>query len=472
MNQFRRVIALSVICVLLLMSVNVSAESVSGIWNAWNGDGNEEFTADITVQFSAHMPFDEERREALNALLKHITLRLSDTGDVQQTEILVDGDPALSLMTRGEGEEQNTVCSFLPGTTVIGKDAGINLSDISSVDLASDFELLQRSGKAILTDLYDWLIRLPELCPDNCKNGKEKQSFKNVGKAVTKTVITFTKASVEEGVLDVWKEACPAGELKTWAQDLVFSGRQQITLFRDDQDRVIRLTYSGTAAMGDAVPRKITLGWSRLRTAEKSYDKLSLKTPAVSGSDHDTVTLEFLESFREDGSAVSLDFSVEHVENRVKRSAGCVAELSLAESSLTGSITLKQKEGNGTQQFYILTPKFFVGENGAMNGTVVYQQKRGKDLLEDAEITAELTRNATLPDFPETTLVIQESSMNDEEKASLRDQILWGAAEALIRPVLSLPEEDLQYLLYELDEDQVKLLKETINLESSERSAS
>lgn len=472
MRHFKRVILLALLFSVLLCGKQASAETVSGLWNILNGDMRENCTVELGVRFNMHMPFGEERCDMLNALLSHVKLRLAASGESRETEILIDGESAFSLRMSSSGAEQNAEYSFLPGTQIIGEGAGIDLAVSTGVDLAPEFELLQGSGAEILDDLYAWFLKLPELYSDNSKTGKDSQSFKNVGRTTEKTVVTVTKAAVEEGALKSWKEACPEGTLKIWLRDVNFTGRQQITLFRNSEGTVIRIAWSGQAAVEDGTPRKITLGWSRLRSPERDYDKLSLKSPATSGSDHDTVTLEYSESRQEDGSDLSLNLKAERVENRIKRNLGCSADLMMNGDILTGSVELSEKEGSGTQQSFTVVPELKFGPDGAADGTIFLNQKRGKDLIEDVELTVHTVREAALTEIGTATNLIREESLSSTEREALAAEILQGAAETLIRPLLSLPREDLDFLLYELDSHQIDQLYEMLNDESSERSAS
>lgn len=265
-------------------------ELIPGI-DAWALE-EQPLSVVLTADVAAHMPFDETRCAQLNALLRHMSLSLN----YQQLEqeiwsrmaILVDGQEAVSIAQRS-GEEPHT------GDAVF-QPAGADVHHLRRGHRAGG-----RHGNRHLRHgrHREGMVRCGLRAGQRHLRAAERREKKteikskiaDMGTAVIKQVYTVPKEDAS-GLTDALTSLCPEGRLHTLLSNLRFSGKQSLTLWRDAADAVLRLEYKGKCGLSEDALRNVTLVWRMCRTGEAERDDLTLKSPAVKGTDSNTLTYE------------------------------------------------------------------------------------------------------------------------------------------------------------------------------------
>lgn len=118
-------------------------------------------------------------------------------------------------------------------------------------------------------------------------------------------------------------------------------------------------------------------------------------------------------------------------------------------TQLTGSVTLSGKSaGAGTEETLVLTPNLLLSQqNGAAyaSGQITVQEKRGKNLVEDADVLIEMAQGTYLL-WTETDAAI---APTQQQRESMTEAM--GAQ--LLPYLVLLPAEDTLYLSADLPED-------------------
>lgn len=439
------------IVALLLTGAAATADAVElipGI-DAWALE-EKPLSVVLTADVAAHMPFDETRCAQLNALLRHMSLSLN----YQQLEqeiwsrvaILVDGQEAVSIAQRSGEEHTETQFSSLPGRTFITSDAATALGGDAEIAIFG----LDGTEKEWVDAGYALAGAISEPLSAWEKKTEIKSKIADMGTAVVKQVYTVPKEDAS-GLTDALTSLCPEGRLHTLLGRLQFSGKQSLTLWRDAADAVLRLEYKGKCGLSEDALRNVTLVWRMCRTGEAERDDLTLKSPAVKGTDSNTLT--YARALTTDGagkSALKAKFSYTTVAEKKKTSlsgeAALTGEAAEDGGTLSGEVSLKrQLPGEDHAEKYVLSPQVrFLGgaESPQVEGTVRVQTYRGSDPLEDATIGM----TVTVGEFLSWELEQNQIVVDDQDGEALMAEAASAAVAALIRPLVLLPEEDTLYL--------------------------
>ncbi len=440
-------------CLALGGTITDALESVYAPESPW--------TCETGISLSEYVPFGESRLEMLNALLSHMKLKAFDSGVSSGVSILTDDRETLGMTRRETGEGSGFRFSFDPDTLYIGED----FSDLTEASALQE-ELIGFPLPASLTpDLIRWadagfqlLERLPEIFPEYAKISEVRTKLKDVGLSTRKTVVTLSADAVQEGLMSRLGQQETEASLKQVLRELVFSGRQQFTLYYDESGKLIKANYSGRAGRGEEL-RKITLEWRGLRNGE-SFDSLTCSAPAVSGGNKDS--LSFTRNER-DGESLRAELEWTRVRNRVKSVISGLADLTMSgeKGPLKGSITLTVKEGK-KETGLILTPDFGWDQDGVRTGALGLHFLQDKSSVLEASLTFSLKKGAPSVPFGEKNKV-KLSALGEEERAALKQQLQLKTASLLLRDLLTLPEKDLGFIRDEINEELWQQVLRTVN---------
>lgn len=437
--------------------------------NDWNLDV-APLEVNLWASVSTHMPFDEERTAQLNALLNHLSLRMNwqrlEGEEWSRLAILVDGVEALSAAQREAQGETLLQFSVQPENTYsltsdkLSGEAQAMLSFLGGEEEELSVYGLNGDEAAWLEDGLALLESIAQDLEAYKKEDKVKQSIKNMGTARVKQTYTIPKADASilgEAIANNSRD----GELRAMLISLIFSGKQTLTLYRAESGKILRADYSGNCGADEDHLRKVTLTWKLRRDGDAVRDNLTLKSPAVNGTDRNTLTLE-RSVLADDEGQIEMDekFTYEWVADKKKTTLSGTADLTNAlsedASHVTGTVTIKQVlPGEDTSTSIRLTPDLTVaGADGlpSILGSVTVERLSGKNVLEKADlsVTVGVGSYFSWESRPQTVSL---NLMTEEQAAATAGELSSAAATALIRPMVLLPREDTLYLSADLSDE-------------------
>ena len=416
-----------------------------------------ELGADVSV----HMPFDEDRCGQLNALLKHLTLRLGlmqmDDEEWSRVALCVDGEETVSIDYRQHDGQTELRLSCLPGETFTTGQA----TDVSSAlgmllgEESSEGSLFGLDGSegAWISDGYALICALEEPLSAWCKESAVKTAVKSMGTARIKRSYTVPKDQAEE-FASALIAACPLGKLGTLLSGLTFTGQQKLTVLLTKDGAPLRVDYTGRCGPDTKHQRQVTLTW-RMRRDNIVQDELTLKSPAVSGTDRNTLTYSRkLASKKSGGKSYESKFTYEWVENRKKTTLTGECSLSCTEkksgSTLTGSVKIKRQLPDADSAETVkLSPDLLLTDDPAVRGTVFAETYRGSNVIGQAKISVEIVPGDVF-DWALQGSAVDLDGMDEEKLEALRSRAVSAMGEKLIPALVLLPEEDTLYLSADL----------------------
>ena len=425
------------------------ATGAAGIADVLLGQETEpvELTAGINIR--AIPQFDEIRREELNRLLAHFSLELCLGKNAYSAGLYLDDGEILSLTGKNGETGTETVYSFRPDTSFItpyAKDSAAQGetgtgSYLAAVELAGRMHSLLENG-------YDLFSSMRLNSPGTVTESKAKQKIKGFGTAVRKMTIQISAEEAESGTLsEIFSGMNINGDDGT---ELVFSGKQRITLFLDEDDLPVRITYSGKCGTGEESLRSVTLDWKCLRDTESTADEIKLKTPAASGSDRDNLTLTRSLGTKDGEEYCELSLEYDKMSAGTRTRAEAKASLRGTET-ISGEISVTVKDTEGTRKTDII-PDLTVSDAEEYAGTLEIMNYSGKILKEDLVLSVSMKKGEE-PVFPAAAKRVNDGAPVNE------------LAAAFLRETLKLPDEDLAFLIRDLPEGTLEQIRNNISAE-------
>lgn len=420
----------------------------------------------LSADIAAYAPFDEDRLTQLTSLMQHLSLRLTRQPLVDETQstidLLVDGEEALGIGLQQTAQRTMAQFSVLPSVTYAGADPLATLLGASS----EPFTLLGLDGSESewLTDSYDLLNALePVLATYLTSETNIKAEIKDMGTARLKQDYTVPKTDAP-GLTELLLSVCPEGRMQDLVSKLVFSGKQTLRIYRNADHVPLRVEWNGTCGPGEDHLRNVKLTW-RLRRDDTAYrDNLSLSSPALRGSDRNTLTWTCDIAPNKSGHMVlKCDLSYTRNVDRQKTiwSGSCklTAENQGMETRVTGDATIsRQLPDASSATSYTFTPDLTFSGDGnmpAVDGTLTVARMNGKKVLDQATLTVGLHRTEyTAWRMRESTVDLD--LLDEATLDVLRQQATGAVSAALIRRLTLLPRGDLDYLFKDLPEESVQ----------------
>ena len=135
---------------------------------------------------------------------------------------------------------------------------------------------------------------------------------------------------------------------------------------------------------------------------------------------------------------MQLDFR----EGQIKKKTGFKADLTFTDNILKGEVSYSEKQ-DGNESKITIVPSIKKEKPSEFSGTIEIANYSGKIVLTRTEYTVQIStgENLTVPEI----MTVQESGISEEGIVTDYEQIQDLLSGALIRKLLSLPAEDLEF---------------------------
>ena len=247
--------------------------------------------------------------------------------------------------------------------------------------------------------------------------------------------------------------------MKAFLSGLVFTKDQEIAVYEDEAGQVLRVTYSGRCGADADSQRKVTLTWSMKDDGQEARDNFSLKSPAVSGSDRDTLTWERVAEIDGAKRSLSASFSYETVRNKEKTTLEGEAELEnafdIASSLLTGKAWVEQTLPDDTRLTWVLEPDmtFALGNmDPEASGSVLVTYKEDKRITQESTVFINMAYGDGF-NWELRPVETDLESLSEDALKVLQEQGAERLAADMLRGLLRLPQEDLLFISEGLSEE-------------------
>ena len=396
--------------------------------------------------------FDDSRTEQLNRLIRHLSIDISVDQNLSRTKILTDQNEVLSFLQKQENNVIQRIFSFEPAVIYTDKNETEENGGDGLADFLEEKLVIMNQN---LEHFYSLFAAAPEAFSDRIRTEKTDLRFTGFGRAVKRVTITFPADYVNESFPDALTSITQSSSCKEFVSGLIFSGSQKIGILYDENEKIVRITYDGQTGKTPDALRKVSLVWKCLREDNHVKDSVSFKSPAVTGSDKDNIAME-RDLDLTDNSPVNYlwDVTIDHRAGKDDRKqTHFIGKLTNNESLIVGDIEYTVKR-DGESSKVRITPEIMEESTGEYKGTLEFTDYSGKIVKNKVLVHLLLQKDDHLI-WPGAGLTEAESGIpltveNAENKGefSLEETI----AGIIVRKLLSLPEEDLEYFSNEIPE--------------------
>lgn len=447
------IIVLSAILFLIMFLSASPAESI-GPDLLLNGECHLPVTVLISSpQYKLIDRFSAGRRDELNRLLKHLAISVTVDESLSETALLVDREPVWSSF----GTDGMTFFSFGSGKILDSKEETVQDGNTSLITfLDSQFYVINR----MLDELYPVFEKTAGAFHQYAKTASAALTFKGYGKGVRRITITIPEQYVRNSFPGTIADLAESDECRLFLNHLVFSGSQKITLLYDQENRPIRITYDGIAGFSGDSLRKVSLQWRCLRKTGLKKDSLSMKTPSRDGNDRYNFSYEREVSTENPAKHILFsDLQIDQKEGKAKKKTEFRAELNSEGSTVGGKISFTETE-DGEEHLITIAPSLKKENDSEYSGTIEINHYSGKIVTSSigSDIHVSAGGKFNIPDNVSARLAAPETGATDSGTESVQDEM----NRTLIRRMLTLPEEDLEFLRKDIPEDVWNTLAESL----------
>ncbi len=422
----------------------------------------------ISAAVSTHMPFSDDRLAQLTAITDRLALRLhwQPLGEEIQSRValLLDGEEMISFAQQQTDSETMLQLSAVPDTTYAATSTPLDLL-LGESSQATDLWGLTGTEHEWLEQGYELLMNLEDaLQPYLDAEKSVKTTIENMGRAAVCQDYTV-KADEAAALTELLVSVCPEGRLQELLSSLTFSGKQTLRVYRTSESVPLRMEYNGNCGQGEDALRDVNLVW-RLRRDDEAYrDEVTLKSPALKGTDRNSITWTCAVTKTKKG-ALNLDASLDYtvVKDKVKTTLDATIdlknELSGEDSHITGDVEIKQKIDDESWNKLIFEPDVKVyGTAGSpfVEGMVNVKGQMGSNTTEEALLKLSLARVGYISwEMRDNTIDL--SLLGEAELNEAKLEASQAVAAQVVRALIRAMGADAAYLFQDLPEETVQRL--------------
>lgn len=443
--------------VLLLLTGSALADPLTDLTERLNGFRTDDIQVTASLQYIVHQPYSTERLAPLNKLLKYLSIDAEMTEEGSTVTLLADGTPALNWIRMEDHGRSLEWIDSVPRNIYVGTSEN-DLLNVAGI-LPEEEVIIpdQNSGGYLLLDeIRNCILRIPEVFPEQCRSEKIRTKIRDYGTATEKVTCTLNKEMVDDGSYSVSVIAASESEaLNDLLKPFSFVGKQKVILYRDENGNIFKFVYAGNIRYPEGKVHSLNLDWKMSDSDGILRDLIVLKSPAVNGNDHDNMNIERTVTVTEEKERIEMTWKCTAVSGKEKKVMEGNADL---ESSTAGNRTYYGviegyiRKNNDVKKGWILKPELeFTADQVA--GKVEISQSVDGNIPESFILDLNLKPSEHCPRIPDdcVEVMIPESP---EEKDQLIDFLTEKTTVRLIRPLLNLPDEALEYFSLGLTEDQ------------------
>ena len=445
MKSIFRKLILSVIAVLLLISCNHSmGEAFPGHF-LLSGEFNNPVTFCIyNPEYTQLAQFGKERLDSLNRLIKHISVSVRTDKDLIETVLSVDRDRLISFEDKQTDSEKK-----LPGKND-EKDQGRN-EFISFLD-----ERFFRINN-LMDDLYTAFCKTPDSFPDLSGRSSASLNFSGFGKSASKVTIQFPSGYVSEHFPDALADLCNKTSTQNYFKSLLFSGSQKIVLLFDQNENLLRINYDGIVGTSENDMRKISLVWKCLRDGEHIKDSMTLKTPAIKGYNKNNIAYDReLDLTDPDNLKIKWDYQLDYKKEKEKEKVRYTGDLASEDKNCTAKLLYNVKGTDIPEHSIVLSGTMDKEKESEYKGTLEITNKTGKI------ITSSVMTGISFGESANSDALMNGQTDTRHEPISIQiddnEEIPEEAIRILIQKIMTLPEEDIEFLRKDIPDELWKII--------------
>ncbi len=440
MSKKKTRITILAVLLLLFLAPRMAAADMIGYEALLTGRTDSPVTVSLSSPaYKSLAQFGQERTESLNRLLKHIAVSVSLDGEITETTIETDGESVCSWIETDLDSVRRTVYSFDPETGYDQADAEtVGDSPAFAAFLEDHFFLLNR----LLDDLYPVFEKSASAFQDKARKTTTNISFRGYGRGVRSLIIPIPDEYVKAHFPDALADLAETEESRSFISGLVFSGTQKIVLLYDQEDHLLRINYDGTVGLTPESMRKVSVVWRCLRTDGIKKDNLTLKTPSVKGNDrYNAIYTREIDLSDSAKHTVTWDLQIDLKEDQVRKKIQFSADLATADGAVGGKAVFSEKQ-DGAENRITIIPALKKENSAEYSGTIEITGNSGKIVTSSSETAIRISAGRELT-MPEIRTAVSSDAV------ALQDQI----SGILIRRLLLLPPEDLDYLTLDIPDE-------------------
>ena len=404
-----------------------------------------EFESPVT--FSIHAPeythlaqYGKERLDSLNRLLSHVSVAVSSVQDRMETVLYIDQKPIISIT--------DTLAETMNREQIQTEEENADKDEFISFLDEQYFRL-----NHLMDELYPVFCKAADSFPELAGRTSATLNFSGFGKSASRMTIQFSSDYVSEHFPDALADLCENQSTRDDLKKLKFQGSQKIVLLFDQNNNVLRVNYDGTVGMSEDEMRRISLVWKCLRSEEHIKDSLTIKTPAVKGYNRDNISYDReLDLSDPENRKMKWDYQLDQKKEKDRTKIRYTGDLTSEGTNSTGKISYNVKGSSIPEHSIIITEALCEEKEAEYTGTLEITNKTGKI------VTSSVMSGFSIGESYQPDTQKKEQTGSQIIKITGDKGIPEEAIRALIQKMMTLPDEDTEFLRKDIPDEIWKLL--------------
>ena len=395
----------------------------------------------LHIEYGKLPQFDDTRVQQLNNLLKHFSFQGTVANGEKSVTVMLDEEELFSCFEMDFSGKIVSALSTEPQLLYILPDgenqmAG-NLPDISLFSF--DAEVFDS-----LDTCLAFFSGLPSGFPEKASSVKTAETIQGFGRTARKTTVIITGEELEAYISEHQSDFSDFSILSELTK-IHFDGRQSFSLLFTEEDRLIKISYSGKAGSSTDDMRNVRIDWKTVRNENLEKDDLQIRTPNAQGTRRNNFLLSYEwkttdEGFQTFTWSAEKDQLAEGKRTRVFSDALMEGN----DHRITGVITNKTA-ASGLTESTEAQISISLLDNNSCNGTLEIIDK--KDKIEE---------NRFIIDFDLSDGSAARVSSVQPDIVTVSETEFKGITDRLVSRIvtemLQLPDEDLLFIKYGIPE--------------------
>ena len=386
--------------------------------------------------------YGEKRNEKLNKLLQHMDFEIETENSISKSTLLLDKQEMFSWIQVNHEDGESVLIAVDPEHIYRIQ----NNEEMQLVVPALGIDSIQRYRRIwdSLESYIEWFKQMETYFSENISESKISIRYKTFGDVVKRKILNLTSDEISEFV----KNDTYSKEVVFYPETdaFVFAGKQKVSLMQREDGTTVRINYNGACGINTESIRNVSLEWRVLREEGKIIDQFQIRTPSQKGSERDNLSIERSWTETEDGNE-QLTWKVETdcVKDRVRTQTKLETEVHTVNSQ-SAEIRIKEiRTEKGQSTINEITGTILTDNGKPSGGTLEILSKSGKIVTNNILISFDV--------LPMEQSKMNIHSMDQYSNGESMENIYKLLAARLVSMLITLPEEDLDFLMDGIPEE-------------------
>ncbi len=403
----------------------------------------------LSAALNAWVPYGEATIQAMNQILSDCNVEMAyqsaADGEKIQSQLNVGDKTAFSITQKNAPQYFLAQTSLFPQKTLVSAKSS-PLWPLFQEEIPISFENYQ-PNLDLLAELIPVALQSLESFAQDKKISYKIASVGTAKKAIVYTVPVESGELLRDTLLLLTTEL-PWPEIPSLLLTMALKSTAVVTLYQSADGVNMGLSIKGDMSFENAAEREVNLLWGFSNSDAKRIHTLSVKSPAVEGSDAYTLNGKLTKTITKGKNTLEAELDITEKRSKVTTNTlwtgKAVCSFEKESQHITGDIRKTVKQGETSSELSI-TPDISLvssGDSVSCQGSMGILWTKNKDVQGDIVLSISAGDGGEIS-WDDPSEMIDVDIMGEAQLAELQSEARNNAARSTIEALLALPKEQL-----------------------------